>query len=226
MGGKPERQRQHILLFSAACLILLMMAGGCRSAGGEPLRFPEKESRSADTTAKTIEPENALAQEPDQSWMSGRIAPPTAQNAPTPLDRLESQWLDRAATAMQGGNSANALASIDKAVTCCNGRFADRAVRLLTGLLARPGVAANHRSQAIQCFLQLEANRPEAVYGAAARCWASALDEVLAREADIQKLRKTIQLQKRQIQILEKQIEQLKAVDLELETPQPNLNVP
>jgi hypothetical protein len=226
MGGKRERQRQQILLLFAACLILLVMTGGCRSAGGNPPSFPESGDRSGGKSTTSGAPEKSFSPATEPSRTTGRIPPSLAPTALTPLEQVESQWLDRAAIYMKRGDTTNALASIDKAAACCNGRFADRTVRMLRDVLARPGVAAEHRSQAIQCFLRLEATRPDVVYGPAARCWTSALSEVLTRETDVRKLRKTIQLQKRKIQELEKQIEQLKAVDLELETPKPNLNVP
>jgi tetratricopeptide (TPR) repeat protein len=158
--------------------------------------------------------------------MAGGVPPASPSGELTPLARLESQLLDRAENLLQRGDPAAALESVDKAITCCNGRFADRALHILNDALAQPEIAAGHHVQSIQCFDRLEAEHPEAVYGPAARCWAIALNALLARDADVKKLRKTIRQQSRQIQILQKQIEQLKAVDLELETPKPNVNVP
>jgi len=226
MGRKPKRKRQHILLFLAAGLILLMVVAGCRQTV-ERSGLPAKHAQPNAPPAKTGEVHNAAPQRSDLPDMAGG-APSTSPppGGLSPLARTESQLLDRAQNLLQKGDSTAALETIDKAITCCNGHFADRALHILNDAMAQPDVAAGHRSRVIQCFDRLEAEHPETVYGPAARCWTIALNGLLRRDAEVQKLRKTIQQQRKQIQKLQKQIEQLKAVDLELETPKPDVNVP
>jgi hypothetical protein len=226
MGRKPKRQRQHILFFIAAGLILLMMAAGCRQMVERSSR-PAKDRQPTALPATTGETPKAVSRPTDLTGTTGGTTPtPPSPGGISPLTRTESQLLDRAQYLLQKGDSAAALRAVDKAITCCNGRFADRALHILTDAMAQPDVAAGHRSQVIQCFDRLEAEHPEVVYGPAARCWTIALNALLRRDAEVQKLRKTNQQQRKQIQKLQKQIEQLKAVDLELETPKPNVNVP
>jgi hypothetical protein len=185
MGGKQGGPRQRILLFPAACLILLIGITGCR------------------TVVEPLEP-----------GMDDR------------LDRQEDQLLDLAESLLQKGDYAGAVDVVDQAISCCTGRFAERALHILGNALAAPDNPMGEHSPSIRCFKRLEISSSDSVPGPAARCWVAALNEVLANEAEIRKSKKTIQDQMRRIRELERQIEQLKAVDLEPETPKTGGMVP
>jgi hypothetical protein len=195
MGGKRKRQRQYILLFPAACLLLLMMAG-CGPLI-EPHALPDRKDQSSPVPVDS-----------EKEAPSARHGQPEAQHL-----------LDQAEVFLEKGKPANALAVIEKVIVCCEGQFPERTLRIMTDALTSPDSHEGRRNEMIQRFLQLEASSPASVYGPAAGSWVAALKEVLAKETEIRNLKQTIQSQKRQLQVLERQIEQLKAVDLELESP-------
>jgi len=221
MGGKRKRPRQYILLFPAACLMLLVTAVGCRMAIERPA-FPDHPGPGAKAPS-----EKTPSSTPDEP---GDLPQPSVQplepSPTTHLARLETQFLDRAAILLQKGQTEEALASVGKALTCCEGRFSDRALQILADALARSNSAADRHGEAFACFPRLESAFPDAVYGPAAQCWAATLNALFVKDAQIQKLSHTIRIQKKRIEGLEKQIEQLKAVDLELESPKPSMGVP
>jgi hypothetical protein len=185
MGGKQKRSGQHILLFTAACLIFLIGMTGC----GAVVRHLE-------------------------------TGPATSP------DRQENQFLDQAEIFLQQQEYVKALDSVNQAISCCTGRFAGRAFHIMGIALAASDYPMASGSRSFGCFRRLDMSFSDSVYRQTARCWADALDEVLKDEAKMQNMRKTIQSQARRIQGLERQIEQLKDVDLEPETPQPGGNSP
>lgn len=143
----------------------------------------------------------------------------------TPIDRQEARMLDQAASYLQQGNPDAAVQSVKKAIACCNGRFGDRALHLLVTAMTDPRHPTRGATHTIRCFQLMEAGYPGGLKGPAARCWAAALIEISDQQAEIQQLKMTIQLQKHKIQTLSKQIEQMKAVDLEPTPPTPGDNI-
>jgi hypothetical protein len=142
---------------------------------------------------------------------------PSKEGIDSRLDQQETLLLDRAESLLLQKNYAGAMDSVDQAIACCNGRSSERALRILETALTDAGNPMDADSPSIRCFKQLQGSLPDSVSGPAVRCWAITLNEVLADQAEIQKLKNTIRS-------LKKQIEQLKAVDLEPETPKPGGN--
>lgn len=142
------------------------------------------------------------------------------------LESLESQLLDQAEFFLQKKDYTNSLNSVKKSITCCGGHFSDRTLHILATVLEYPENLISHRNDSITCFKWLEASFPDSVYGPASRCWVAVVNEFWIYEAEILKMRTTIQSQLKKIQFLESQIEQLKAVDLELETLNPDDEAP
>lgn len=165
------------------------------------------------TAAKKTDPPGEL--------LSPTIAGAMEESQIGELESLESQLLDQAEFFLQKKDYKSALNSLEKAITCCGGRFSDRTLHILAIVLAHHDNPMSDRNDSIRCFKWLEASFPDSVYGPASRCWVAVVNEFLVYETEIRKLRKTIQFQLKEIRSLERQIEQLKAVDLELETPKP-----
>jgi hypothetical protein len=145
--------------------------------------------------------------------------PPLGEDLAAQADRQETQLLNRAEACLQKRDYAGALRYVDRAMSCCSGHFSHRTLRILQTVLAAPENSMGDQSRAIRCFKGLNASSPESVAGPASRCWVAALDELLADRAEIRKLKKNIQT-------LKKQIEELKAVDLETETSEPDGQIP
>jgi|GEM_PF-4254161 len=149
-----------------------------------------------------------------------RTAPrPLVPGPYSPEDRQESQLLDIAELFLEKKDYSGAMNAVREAISCCSGRFSDRAAHLLVIMLSAPDNPMGIRNDVIRCVKTLEVSFPDAVYGPASRCWTAALNEFSARETEIRDLRKTIQSQRKEIRTLERQLEQLKAVDLELQPP-------
>lgn len=148
-----------------------------------------------------------------------RTASGPLAGGPSPrTDQLEAQLLDQAEACLKSKDYAGTLKRVDQAICCCSGRYSKRALHILEATLAAPNNPVDAHHRAIRCFKSLDSSSSDSMTGPAARCWAAALNEVIANEAEIQELKMTIQKLKRQI-------EQLKAVDLESQTPKSDGNV-
>jgi hypothetical protein len=154
------------------------------------------------------------------------VVRPAGEGPGARLDRQETQFLDQAESRLQTGDDAGALDALHQAAACCTGRYSERTLHILARVLTAPGNAAGQGSRAIRCFRRLKDSDFAAIKGPAARCWATALDEVLTNQAEIQMLRGTLAARDQRIETLQKQIDQLKAVDLEPETTKPGGKTP
>jgi hypothetical protein len=101
MGRKHNRLRQYILLFPAACLIVLNMISGCQL----PAKGPAP---------------------PQQLDQSGNV-PGTTEN----LKQLEGRLLDQADAFMKRGEVEQALQAVARAISCCEGQYPGRAADIL-----------------------------------------------------------------------------------------------
>jgi hypothetical protein len=137
-------------------------------------------------------------------------------------ESMESQLLDQAEFFLQKEDYKSALNSLEKAITCCGRRFPDRTLHILAIVLAHPDNPMSDDNYPIRCFKWLESSFPDSVYGPASRCWVAVVNEFLVYETEIRNLRISIQSHLKEIRSLKRQIEQLKAVDLELQTPKPD----
>ncbi len=138
--------------------------------------------------------------------------------------RKARRLLERGETELARGDAGEAVAAAARVFSCCEKEFPERTLRLLSHALAQQ--EGRKRGETVRRFLQLEAEFPDTVYGPAAACWTAALLEGLARDDSLARLRQVNRSQKNQIQTLERKIEQLKAVDLELEAPEKAGEVP
>lgn len=149
---------------------------------------------------------------------------PTAEEPWTEADIEAYNSLDQVESLQVRGEIRQALDTLSRIVS--NGFpnrkvFSDRAVHILVNALSDPDSTIDDDSHAIQCFIQLESSLPDSVYGPASSCWLSVMGEILARKNELRALKTTIRSQYKKIRTLVLQIEQLKAVDLELGTAPP-----
>ena len=196
MGRKQKRSWQYILLFPAACIIILNVLGGCRPTIPSPELPPFQD-------------------QPDQFPET-----PSNQESAVSLKALENRFLDQAEASLKRGNASESLYFVAEAISCCNGEFSDRALTIIRAALAHPSLRLKNPVQATGCLQSLEAAVRGAGYGPVAGCWLATLSELSARDAEIKKQRITIRTQTDIIEALKKQIEKLKAVDLELVQPE------
>lgn len=202
MGRKQKRLWKYILLFPAACLILLHAITGCQLSVENPDLRPRQD------------------QQGELSEISAGL------DTTSELDQLETQLLDQADASMKDGEVVQALQSVADAISCCKGHSSDRALDIITIALAHPNYRRYNHDHSISCEERLDAAFSKLGYGPTTACWLAALSELLATETENQRLRFTIESQERKIQILRKQIAQLKAVDLEFVQPESAVEVP
>ncbi|MCP4340472.1 MAG: hypothetical protein GY799_16680 [Desulfobulbaceae bacterium] len=202
MGRKQKRLWKYILLFPAACLILVNMIVGCQMS----VEHPDLSGR----------------QDPPGDLLGTTLAKDTAAN----LALLEALILDQADASLENGEIAEALEYVALAISCCNEQYSGRALEIVGMSLVHPNYRLDNYGHADNCLRRCEAATPSSGDGAITACWVTALSELLAKETENQTLRDTIGSQKRRIQTLKKQISQLKAVDLELVQPESAIEVP
>lgn len=111
MGRKHKRLWQYILLFPAACLIVLHMISGCQ------------------LTAKGPEPPQRL----DQSGNVSVIRPVQGQDTSATENRqqLEGRLLDQADAFMKRGEVDQALQAVAEAISCCEGQYPGRTADII-----------------------------------------------------------------------------------------------
>lgn len=111
MGRKHKRLWQHILLFPAACLIVLNMISGCQlpAKGPEPLQRLDQSGNVSET--KPIQDQDTTA---------------TAN-----LQQVEGRLLDQADAFMKRGEVDQALQVVAKAISCCEGQYPGRAADII-----------------------------------------------------------------------------------------------
>jgi hypothetical protein len=142
------------------------------------------------------------------------------------LDRLEAQLLNQADESIKNGEIIEALQLATQSISCCRGQLSDRTLNTVRTILAHPEYRLDNQDQALSCLRQLEATFPEPGNSQTTGCWLTGLSELLTKETKIKKMKNTIKSQAETIQTLEKQIEQLKAVDLEPVQPETAVKVP
>lgn len=191
MGRKRKRFWQHILFFSAACLIILHLITGCRP---------------------TVE-------QPDLQGEQGGIAGPSdsieVPEMAAQLMQLEESLLDKAEVSLQKGDIPEALQSISEAISCCEGQYAARAFDLIEMALVHPDNKRVKLDNAQVCLQQAENQFTKSGYGINTSCWVIALSDMLAKADENRKLKNKVYSQKQEVKTLKKIIERLKAVDLE-----------
>ncbi len=149
----------------------------------------------------------------------GTAAEPLKDENGTWQDQMESQLLDRAEALLKNEEYSAAVNVIGRAVSCCRSRYSQRTLQLLESALAAPDNPIGSHSLAISCLKRLEHPFSGPVTKETAQCWTAALNEILANEHEVLEL-------KRMVRKLERQIEQLKAVDLEHPLPKLNKETP
>ncbi len=171
--------------------------------------------------------------------LGGHTAPPQRQNeagallaegsAPGrtgSLDRLEAKSLAQAEKSVKQGEISKALLSVAQAISLRQGQVSARALGIIRAILARPEYNLDNHDSAGNCLRQLESSFPHSKYDPTASCWLTGLSELTDKKAKIQELRNVLRSQNVTIQTLRRQIEQLKAVDLELVQPDTAVEVP
>lgn len=196
MGRKQKRSGQYIFLFPAACVIIVMVLGGCRPAASPP-ELPPGREQAGRLSMTEVNPESAAG-----------------------LKSLEDRLLNQADEKLGRGDASAALRFAAEAISCCNGEFAERALQIIRAALDHPSLRLENPAHAAGCLQRLQAAARGAGYAPVAGCWVASLPELSAREAEIRKLRNTIRARTDRIQSLNRQLEQLKAVDLELVQPE------
>lgn len=111
MGRKHERLRQHILLFPAACLIVLNMISGCQlpAKGPEPSQQLDQSGNVSGTMS--VQGQDSTATENQQ--------------------QLAGQLLDQADAFMKRGEVDQALQAVAEAISCCEGQYPGRAAEII-----------------------------------------------------------------------------------------------
>jgi hypothetical protein len=142
----------------------------------------------------------------------GTVARPPKDEHGAWQDQMESQLLDRAEDLLKNEEYSVAVNVIGRAASCCRGRYSQRTLRLLESALAAPDNPIGSHSLAISCLKGLKNSFSGPVTQETARCRTAALNEILQNENKMLEL-------KRKVRRLERQIEQLKAVDLERPLP-------
>ncbi len=191
MGRKQKKLWKHILLFPAICLIVLNVIIGCRQSVERP-----------DLSVQQAQPDTLP-----------KI--PSGQEHATKLDRLEVQLLDQADASMKNGEVVHALQSVAESISCCEGHFSARAFGIIETALAQPDGNVDTSVNAVRCLRRMKDAVTKFGYGPETGCWVTALSEMLAIDAENQRLNDIIRSQDKEIRTLTKQMEQLKAVDLE-----------
>lgn len=202
MGRKQKKLWKHILLFPATCLILLNAIIGCQQSV-ERTVLPVQQDQLPELSRKT-----------------------SAIDTATKLEEMEAQLLDQADALIKNGEVINALQYVADSISCCEGHFSGRAFDILRTALAHPDLKPDNYTNAVRCLGQMEEGFPKFGYGLDTGCWVTALGEMLAMEINSQRLKDIIRSQDRRIKTLIKQIEQLKAVDLEPVQPESTVEVP
>ncbi len=168
-----------------------------------------------------------------QGGPGGRTALPQQQNEAgtvsatgsvpgltTNLDRLEDQLLDQADKSVKNGEIADALSAVARAISLREGHISARALAIVRTIFAHSGYNLDNHDAAVDCLRHMEATFPQSQYDPTASCWLAGLSELTDKKAKIQELKNALRSQTATIQTLRKQIEQLKAVDLELVQPE------
>lgn len=109
MGRKHKRLWQYILLFPAACLIVLHMISGCQL----PAKGPEPPPRL------------------DQSGNVPGTRPVQSQDATEKLELPEGRLLDQAEAFMKRGEIVQALRAVAEAMSDCEGQYPGRAADII-----------------------------------------------------------------------------------------------
>jgi hypothetical protein len=111
MGRKHNWLRQYILLFPAACLIVLNMISGCQLPAKGPAT-PQQLDQSG----------NVPGTNPVQGLDS---------TATENLKQVEGRLLDQADAFMKRGEVEQALQTVARAISCCEGQYTGRAANIL-----------------------------------------------------------------------------------------------
>jgi hypothetical protein len=173
-----------------------MVMGGCRPAI-PPSGLPAHRHQAGQAAIAQANPETAAS-----------------------LKALEDGLLNQADASLASGDASKALQFVAKAVSCCNEASSDRALQIIRAALDHPSLRLENPAEAAGCLQRLTAAAKGAGYGPVAGCWVASLQELSARDAEIRKQRSTIRARTEMIETLNRQIEQLKAVDLELVQPE------
>lgn len=191
---------------------LVMMITGCQHLN---------RNLRVDAQEKTVEPAH---QDPPLQ----KTEETESDSSPEP-ERVESIDLDQAEAALLTGDCASALAALDQALASDKNQgtgFSDRALHILVDVLKHPNGPGLKKTPDLTCFLILEKNSPDSVYGPASACWLAVLNTIMDQHRENRTLKKTIRSHYNKIQTLTLQIEQLKAVDLESVTPDTGDQIP
>jgi hypothetical protein len=201
MGGKHKRHGEHLLLFIATGVIFFVMLTGCMG-----------------TTKKTV-----MSQEADNTGKQIPYLPEGFVSSEQLADEEDDPdcFLDDAALSIQQGECKNALEMIFFAVSCCENcgeGFFNRALHLMAVALSHPDCYPGDSNKTVSFFLRLESSFPDSVKGRPARSWLNFIEDVLIQNEDCSVMKDKLASHLKKIRALESQIEQLKAVDFELET--------
>lgn len=200
MGEKRKRQGQYILPLSALCLVYVAMMGGCRL-------MPVKAASDHVEVTSSLQPEVVPVETVD------------THAGPLP-GAIECPLLDQAESYLANGDYPNAMDAVGKALADCgpgDGAFFRRALTIMLDAAASKAPSKGG-PDALACFRELESPMPD--NGPAARCWLEILNELADLKVKLQTLKAVSATQKKRIKALKSQLEQLKAVDLELGTPE------
>ena len=203
MGEKRKRRGKYFLSLSALCMIFMVILAGCQ------VMFRRAAVVSGGTAETGPLEENSAETKDRESEMQPEDCP----------------LLDQAESHEAAGEYPLAMDAVARAVATCNDgdeRNANRALGIMIRSMAHIKSQKNDVHTIMGCFVNPGLPLPD--QGAAARCWISVLDELMALSAEVTALKSVTASQRNRIEALKRQIEQLKAVDLELGTPEPEMD--
>lgn len=199
MGEKRKRQRQHVLSFLALCMMAMAWITGC-------FRMPVRPAIVHDDGASI----------PCNEVVPAETVEPKAEPVP---DEVACPLLDQAESYLKNGEYAEAMDAVEKAMDDCgyeNAALFRRALAITIDAAASM-TPSKGGTDGLSCLSGLGSPMPD--NGPAAQCWLAILNELSDLKMEAQRLKAADAFQKKRITALKDQLEQLKAVDLELGTP-------
>lgn len=197
MREKSKRHGKHFLPVSTLCLVYVLILTGCQVMMNRQGGVAEHKAEAAST-------------------LSGAV-----DNAPKESDSVPSPLLDQAGVYLESGDYSKALDSVTRALNETENRddlFFTRALDIMVHAMAHMDSSSNQEQNVMACFDGIDPSFPQD--RASVRCWLSVLDELRELKSQVKEFKAKSVSQKNRIKTLESQIEQLKAVDLELGTPE------
>lgn len=200
--------------------MISIVSYGCQ---GFPLkRAPVSEGHAIEGQDKNVQADSREETAPEAEPLAPAL---TVEEPLTQTELAVIEHLDRGEEFMARGECKKAREEIFLVIPhsgVCRPELSVRALKIFMEWYKTSKHTSKGDAGCAAYFNELEATCSDSMYGPAAPCWLQALYQIVEAQDDRKKLKTVIRAQREKIKTLEKQIEQLKAVDLELETEKPS----